>query len=196
MVGRPRKDASNLSAERMVEAAWELVDKEGVAALSTRSLAKELGVQSPALYWHVKNKQQLMGLMVEHILGDPIEALEAGGNWGDWLRSVVKEQRKALLNHKDSGIIMMSTPPTERLRTVVFPQLIKPLVRAGLPAPMATAAGGAVASFLLGWILYEQREETRQMIEAYHDPDTAFEEALDAIVLGIETKARAAGVAV
>ena len=48
-VGRPRKQDAFLDADAIVDAAWSLVDKDVVDALTTRTLAAELGVKSRAV---------------------------------------------------------------------------------------------------------------------------------------------------
>ena len=49
-----------LSRERIVDAAFSVLRDYGLADLSMRRLAKELGVQAGALYWHVPSKQDLL----------------------------------------------------------------------------------------------------------------------------------------
>jgi TetR/AcrR family tetracycline transcriptional repressor len=189
MARRKRNEAVALDLRRIVEAAWVVVDRGGVGALSTRSLAAELEVQGPALYWHVRNKQELLSLMVEHILRDSIVHAPVASGWGDWMRSIGREQRRALLRHRDSGLIASSAAPTQSLRDEIFPGLMAPLRAAGLAPQQASAAAGALAGLVLGWVLYEQRPETREFVRALHDPDEAFGFALDALVRGIEAKA-------
>src|SRR5690606_31151151 len=76
VVGRPRKN-EGLTLDGIIQGAWRLVDREGIDGLSTRRLAAELAVQGPALYWHVRNKRQLMGLMIEHALAGSISKAPA-----------------------------------------------------------------------------------------------------------------------
>ena len=51
-----------LSREALVEAAMALADREGLDALTIRRLAGEIGVTPMALYWHVKDKDELLGV--------------------------------------------------------------------------------------------------------------------------------------
>jgi TetR/AcrR family tetracycline transcriptional repressor len=185
---KPRKTAPNLDIERIVEAAWKLVDRDGVDALSTRALAAELNVRGPALYWHVRNKQQLLSLMIERVLGASIVAQPSDLSWQEWLRTVCRNQRRVLLEHRDSGRIASSIPPTQRTQTEVFPQMFAPLTRAGFPREQAIAAAGSLASFLLGHVIYEQRPETREFVSSMVDLDAAFEFGLDAFITGFAVK--------
>jgi TetR/AcrR family tetracycline transcriptional repressor len=188
MAGRPRKGENNLDVDRIVQAAWRLVDREGVEALSTRALAGELNVKGPALYWHVKNKQQLLSLMLEQALGDTIVASPANLPWSEWLKTVGLQQRKTLLAHRDSGLIASRAPPTDRLRDEIFPHAIEPLMEAGFSRKEAAAVFGSLASLVLGTVIYEQHPATRAFLMSYHDPDEGFEFALDAYVTGLQAK--------
>ena len=57
-MARPRKPL--LSIDRIVETARALVDAEGLAAVSTRRLAAELGVSGPSLYNHFRTKDEIL----------------------------------------------------------------------------------------------------------------------------------------
>jgi len=67
-VARPRNPL--LNRERIVGAALALVDAEGLAALSTRRLAAELGVSGPSLYNHFATKDALLDAVVDHVVGE------------------------------------------------------------------------------------------------------------------------------
>ena len=53
-----------LAREDVVWAGLRLLDEVGLDNLSLRKLAKELGIQAPTLYWHFKNKQDLLDEMI------------------------------------------------------------------------------------------------------------------------------------
>jgi TetR/AcrR family tetracycline transcriptional repressor len=189
-VGRPRKGEDALGLERIVQAAWALVDRGGMTALSTRSLAAALHVQGPALYWHVRGKDELLSLMMEHLLQHSLSAPPADLTWPEWLRYVAQRQRQLLLSHPDSGLIASLASPTERLRTEVFPRIMEPLLAAGFQPKQASAAVGGLAALVLGWVIYEQRPETREFVEAFHNTDEGFEFALLSFVEGVRKTVR------
>jgi TetR/AcrR family tetracycline transcriptional repressor len=186
--GRPRKDGNNLDLDRIVEAAWNVVDREGAGALSTRKVAAELDVQGPALYWHVKDKQALMGLMIERAIRASTKSPPANLPWWDWLRAYAREQRRILLMHRDSGQIASIAPPTEHMRTEVLPAALAPLLRAGVPQGAAAAAIGALAAFVLGSIIYEQHESARKLILSFNAPEKTFEQGLDFFITGLRQR--------
>ena len=59
---------TKLSRETVIRAALDLLNEVGVDGLSTRRLAERLGVQQPALYWHFKNKRELLDALSRQML--------------------------------------------------------------------------------------------------------------------------------
>ena len=59
-----------LNRERVLAAAVELADREGIDALSMRRLGQELSVEAMALYNHVANKDDLLNGMVDAVVGE------------------------------------------------------------------------------------------------------------------------------
>lgn len=92
-------DAAPLSRERLVAAALELADAEGLNALTMRRVATVLGVSTMTLYRHVPGKAELVRLMADAACGEaplgPVPAdwrtgLEVGARW---LRAVYTRHR-------------------------------------------------------------------------------------------------------
>lgn len=182
--GRPRKGAGVIDLGKIVTTAWAVVDRNGMAALSTRTLAAALNVKSPALYWYVHSKDELLSLMMEQLLQNSLDDAPPDLAWGDWLKYVARRQRSLLLSHRDGGLIASLAAPTERLRTQIFPRIMKPLLAAGLHPLQASAAAGGLAALVLGWVIYEQRPATREFVETFHTPSEGFELALGNFVTG------------
>ena len=59
-----------LSRDKIVDAALRLMDREGLQGVSMRKLAQELDAGAATLYWHVGDKEQLLGLMLDRIVGE------------------------------------------------------------------------------------------------------------------------------
>ena len=67
-----RRRREPISREAIVKAAVDLLDREGLAALSMRRLGDELGAGAASLYWHVGSKDGLLDLT--HALHDYLKA--------------------------------------------------------------------------------------------------------------------------
>ena len=63
-----RTRAEPLSRERIVAAALEQVEAEGLAQLSTRKVGQRLGCEAMSIYHHFPSKQHLLDALVEHAL--------------------------------------------------------------------------------------------------------------------------------
>lgn len=59
-----------LSRERIVQAAIDILDGDGADALTMRRVAEQLGVSAPSLYWHVKTKDDVLDLAVDHVFDE------------------------------------------------------------------------------------------------------------------------------
>lgn len=88
-----------LSADRIVEAAVALADREGLDGLSMRTLATGLGVVPMALYKHVANKEDLVDGMVDRVWGE-VEAPATDLPWREAMRRRAASLRQALLRHR------------------------------------------------------------------------------------------------
>jgi len=61
-------DAAPLSREAVIDHALTVADLDGLGAVSIRRIAQDFGVTPMALYWHVKNKDELLAAMGDRIL--------------------------------------------------------------------------------------------------------------------------------
>jgi AcrR family transcriptional regulator len=87
-----------LNRDRVLAAAVRLADRDGIDAVSMRSLAHELDVVPMALYKHVANKDQLLDGMVDAVVGE-IDPPAGGDDWRSAVRDRVLSARRALLRH-------------------------------------------------------------------------------------------------
>ncbi|MFC5183505.1 TetR/AcrR family transcriptional regulator [Actinomadura harenae] len=98
---RPRRrEQPSLGREQIVAAALELLDAEGIDALSMRKLGTRLNAGATSMYTHVANKDELLELVVDEVYGE-IE-LPAPGDPADWQAAVSRCMhgvRAAFLRH-------------------------------------------------------------------------------------------------
>ena len=72
-VGRPRKDASRLDKDAVLEAALRLLDEGGERAVTFRALARELGVTPMAISHHVGSRHAMFASLVAMVYADVAE---------------------------------------------------------------------------------------------------------------------------
>ena len=88
-----------LTKAAVAERALRLGDEEGLEAVTIRRLAQELGVTPMALYWHFKNKDELLLGIVDHVLADLRADREAADPWQQQLRAMVEVLVGAMRAH-------------------------------------------------------------------------------------------------
>jgi AcrR family transcriptional regulator len=89
----------SLSRETVVDRALALADAEGLEAVTIRRLGQDFGVTPMALYWHVKNKDELLDAMGDRIFADLHDESEPGASWDEQLRAVVRGLVDMLRRH-------------------------------------------------------------------------------------------------
>lgn len=87
-----------LTKDRILEAAVDLADREGLGALTMRRLGAELGFEAMSLYKHVANKDEILDGIVDLVVGE-IEIPEPGSDWKAAMRKRAASARRVLRRH-------------------------------------------------------------------------------------------------
>jgi AcrR family transcriptional regulator len=87
-----------LTTERVLRAAVDLADLDGLGALTMRRLGAELGVEAMSLYKHVANKEAILDGIVELIVSQ-IEIPSQGTHWKEAMRQRAVSARGVLAAH-------------------------------------------------------------------------------------------------
>ncbi|MEV4575480.1 TetR/AcrR family transcriptional regulator [Nonomuraea jabiensis] len=95
-----RPTPSPLSRERIVRAAIDLADREGLDAVSLRKVAAALDAGPMRLYGYLATKEELLDLMVDEVYGEIVPSEPAGGDWRAALRDLARRLRQAALRHE------------------------------------------------------------------------------------------------
>jgi AcrR family transcriptional regulator len=89
-----------LSVQRIVRAAIELADAEGLAALSMRRIAAALGAGAMSLYRYVPGKAELIDLMVDEVYAEDLAAVRTvEGDWRERLEEFGRHEWALYLRH-------------------------------------------------------------------------------------------------
>jgi AcrR family transcriptional regulator len=88
-----------MSVERIVEAAVEIADADGLGAVSMAAVAAKLGYTPMSLYRYVSAKDDLILLMQEEATGLPSDESRGAGGWREQLEALYREQIQAYLRH-------------------------------------------------------------------------------------------------
>jgi AcrR family transcriptional regulator len=96
--GELRDDTGALDRERIVAAALAIVDTEGVDALSMRRLARAMNAAPMSLYRHVRDKDELLDLLVE-ALAQRLPTLSPTESWQHTILTAMRSVRRLLVDH-------------------------------------------------------------------------------------------------
>jgi TetR/AcrR family tetracycline transcriptional repressor len=148
-----------LTRQMMIETALRLLDEVGLDGLTVRRLAAELGVQSPALYWHLRNKQELLDGMADAIvlaagMGPPHD----GESWQDWLMRRARAYRGALLAHRDGARIVSNAAGLSPATIRRFDEELTAMVGRGFTPLLALHTITALTHYINGAVLREQAD--------------------------------------
>ena len=89
---------TQLTRDRVMAAAIELADRDGIESISMRKLAQELSVEAMSLYTHVRNKNGLLAGMADTVISQiPVSA--DGTDWKASLRQLALAARSVMLRH-------------------------------------------------------------------------------------------------
>src|SRR5256885_17260567 len=96
---RAAKRRAALTRERILRAAINLADRDGIESLSMRKLGQKLGVEAMSLYNHVRTKEDMLDGMVDIVFGE-IDLPAGGGDWQTAMRRRAISARQVLLRHR------------------------------------------------------------------------------------------------
>jgi TetR/AcrR family tetracycline transcriptional repressor len=152
-----------LSQEQVVRGAVDLMGRAGLEALTLRRLATELGVSAPTLYWHVRNKRQLLDLMAEALVAQAGRSTSPahGQPWWDWLAEQARLRWRVLISHRDAALVVAGNRPPETALPDVE-EVVGSLVRAGFPPAEALRTILSVGNFVIGCAVEYQAEVARE----------------------------------
>ena len=143
-----------LSRERIAAAAAAVADGAGVAAVSMRSVAKELGVEAMSLYHHVPSKDALLDDLVNWVF-ERIEVPAVGDTWRNALTMRARSARSVLTAHPWALGMLESRPNPGPALLRHHDRLLGALMTDGFSAVLATHAFSAVDAYVFGFALAE-----------------------------------------
>lgn len=152
---QPSEPRGPLRRERILRAAIDVADRQGIHALSMRKLGQELGVDAMLLYRHVANKEDLLDGMVDLVFGE-IGLPPHGVNWKEAMRQRAIATRAAL-SHHPWAIGLMESRRRPGPSTLQHHDAVLGCLRGGgFSLPVAAHAYSLLDSYIFGFALNEQ----------------------------------------
>jgi TetR/AcrR family tetracycline transcriptional repressor len=165
----PIPKSQPLNEGRVLDAAFRVLEAHGFAGLTIRRIADKLGVKNPALYWHFKNKQEIVNGMASRLLDRMVEAPPVADNWRDWLREAAKWYRRTLLSIRDGAEILSNANLSRSRHFADFQRGIAFLAAQGFSERDATIGMVTVFDYALG-VTYEHQADARLATDTEPEP--------------------------
>lgn len=133
-------DRPRLSKAAVVRCGLALADAEGLEAVTVRRLASELGVTPMALYWHFRNKEELLAGLAESVWAEIDVDVEPAARWQDQLRVLVTSLVGVLRAHPSaSALLMEGEKRTSEAAQIATETALEVLHRGGFDSQHAAA---------------------------------------------------------
>jgi AcrR family transcriptional regulator len=203
---RGRGHRVGLTREDVLRAAVRLADDEGVAAVSMRRVASELGVEAMTLYHHVAGKDALLDGMVEEVLRSA-RSPQPSDDWQAVLREYARTLREALLTHPALISLVATRPALTTRNQDLVEAVLTALCSHGFEPKAALDVLHSLAGFVVGHVVLDTAtpDTDGSDVDASTHPllheamssgrrTARFDAALDALVTGFQaTLARQPG---
>ena len=142
-----------------------MADERGLAELTMRKLATELGVEAMSLYNHVANTDDLLDGMIDLVF-DEIDPPASDGDWKAELRKRAVSTRAALLRHRWAVGEMEGRGTHGRSNLKVHDAVLGCLRGAGFSVPMTVSAMSVQDAYIYGFAL-QQTDMTPQTADDF-----------------------------
>lgn len=157
----PTPAKTGLDRSSIVKVALRLLGKVGIEGLTTRRLASELGIKSASLYWHFKDKDELLnemsGAMFDECLLAPMPIVESPDfAWDEWLAEGARRIRCTALSRRDGAQVMARPRPRRPSDRVSIEDNVKTLKPSGLSDTECLLAMQTLRRYAVGAALQEQ----------------------------------------
>ena len=165
----PSRERKPLTRDAIVDAALVVLEREGIEGLSMRKLAQELDAGAASLYWHVGDKEELLSLLLDRIVGEQKVPDPDPEHWQDQLREMAREARALFKAHRDSARLSMGRIPTGPNSLPVMERTLAVLAASAVP-PRVIAYAADLFALYVGAFAYEEsiaREGDPAQFEEY-----------------------------
>ncbi|MFF2327748.1 MULTISPECIES: TetR/AcrR family transcriptional regulator C-terminal domain-containing protein [unclassified Streptomyces] len=150
---------TKIDRARVADTALRLLNEVGLDGLTLRAIARELDVKAPALYWHFKDKQELLDematvmyrRMLDENLPDPPPE-----RWQDQLVASQCALRAALLRYRDGAKVYSGARFTGTDHADSLEGHLRTMVDAGFELRQAVRAGTTAYAYTMGFVTEEQ----------------------------------------
>jgi TetR/AcrR family tetracycline transcriptional repressor len=150
---------AGLTLDHVVSAAFVVLNRDGLAKLSTRAIAAELGVSMNTVMWHIGTKDRLLDVMADTIVGQ-VDLAKLHGSEREQASELIERLRRAMLSHRDGASVVAGTSPVMSSTLAFGDHLLSVLFEVCPTYRSAAWTAWNLLYFTLGLVQQEQRAST------------------------------------
>lgn len=151
---RPRARRGSINRERIVDAAVEIADTDGIHGLSMPKLARRLDVGVMSLYGHVLSKDDLVEAVAQRLL-EEVPAPDTSLPWDEAIREHFRSLRRTLVAHPGLGDTLATRALAVPAVSRILEQNLSVLRAGGLAPESAAKTYCAMLTYTLGFVSWE-----------------------------------------
>jgi AcrR family transcriptional regulator len=188
-----------LNRQMIIERALKIIDADGVAGLSMRRLASELGVSGPSLYHHFASKDAIIDAIIDAI-NSQIRFDNTGPGWDDVLASYAYQLRALLIAHPHIVEALALRPVTQNSGLRIYEEIAARLSGCGWDPKFGREVILAVENLVYGAALMANAPDvdltagqqliypqlTESLLGPRKNPDDGFEVGFSALLQGLQ----------
>ncbi len=144
-----------LTRERIITAAVELIEREGVDGLSMRRIAAQLGSGVMSLYNHVPSKAALLDAVAERVMSGLDLTTEPGASWEDQVRGQARAFWQVARAYPRCTMVLVSRPATSASELRPMEHALATLRSAGFSGEEAVSVVRAFVAYIVGSLVRE-----------------------------------------
>jgi AcrR family transcriptional regulator len=194
-----RQPRRRLTQARVLDAAQTVADRDGLAALTMRNLAAEVGVEAMSLYHHFRNKDALLDALADRVFAELPQPSAALGDWRSFAEPAARNLWAIFQAHPWAAELVASRPLGPTARTWVR-ELGRALEAAGWRRANVRSLIWLLQVFVIGAAIVEaaaDSEASRAGLDSLpadvrryvdHDASREFGRGLSALLDGAEAR--------
>ncbi len=138
---------TNVNRTTLADAALALIQEDGLDALTMRTLADRTGVKAASLYWHVRDREELLELVADALLAR-VATRDQPKDWRGTALALCLATGATVASQRDGDRILHEVPVAVR-RSAVYARLVKAIAAGGIDDNGA----GEVAAMMIGFVV-------------------------------------------
>jgi TetR/AcrR family transcriptional regulator, tetracycline repressor protein len=148
-----------VNRDMVARAGLKVLNDVGLEQLTLRLLAKELKIQAPTVYWHFKNKEELIDEMATMVLADGARQLvpaKESADWSAWAAAFGGGLRKTLLAYRDGARMVAGSRLTNTQYMRTMERIGAVLIGEGFTVRQAVVLLSTIYNYTQSFVMEEQ----------------------------------------